>query len=269
MESAARAGVEWLATKNTGGRFGSTQATVLALKAIIAYETILGSGERPEEVTLFVDGVAFATKPPPAGLGTMLIFDDVAPAAAPGKHNLQLVARGGTAALPYTATLTYRADLPPTCPSRRLSLETRVGSGGEQPVEVGEGETVEVVVKVARVEGSNEGEGGAVVADRPALGMTVAVVGLPGGLEPRFDRLAELRREGQIDWFELRGGNEVVLYWRYLKENKEVRLEAIGGVPGRYTGRASRAYEYYFDECKAWSDVPLSAHVVAGAQTGA
>jgi len=54
-----------------------------------------------------------------------------------------------------------------------------------------------------------------------------------------------------------------------VQENKEVRLEAIGGVPGRYTGRASRAYEYYFDECKAWSDVPLSAHVVAGAQTGA
>ncbi len=27
----------------------------------------------------------------------------------------------------------------------------------------------------------------------------------------------QLRREGQVDWFELRGGNEVVLYWRFLK----------------------------------------------------
>jgi hypothetical protein len=42
-----------------------------------------------------------------------------------------------------------------------------------------------------------------------------------------------------------------------------VRLEAIGGVPGEYTGRASRAYEYYHDECKAWAPVPLFATVLA------
>ena len=28
---------------------------------------------------------------------------------------------------------------------------------------------------------------------------------------------AQLRREGRVDWFELRAGNEVVLYWRFLK----------------------------------------------------
>ena len=41
-----------------------------------------------------------------------------------------------------------------------------------------------------------------------------------------------------------------------------MRLEAIGGVPGEYTGRASRAYEYYHDECKVWAPVPLAATVL-------
>ncbi len=37
----------------------------------------------------------------------------------------------------------------------------------------------------------------------------------------------------------------------------------VGGVPGEYTGRASRAYEYYHDECKAWAPVPLAATILA------
>ena len=42
-----------------------------------------------------------------------------------------------------------------------------------------------------------------------------------------------------------------------------VRLAAIGAVPGEYNGRASRAYEYYHDECKAWAPAPLFAKILA------
>jgi len=54
--------------------------------------------------------------------------------------------------------------------------------------------------------------------------------------------------------FELMPGNEVVLYWRSIKESKKaLRLEGTAQAPGVYAGRASRAYEYYTDEHKAWA----------------
>ncbi len=38
-----------------------------------------------------------------------------------------------------------------------------------------------------------------------------------GGVRFELRGLSQLQREGLVDWFELRGGNEVVLYWRFLK----------------------------------------------------
>ena len=45
------AAVRWLASRCAGGRFGSTQATVLALKAIVAYDAWRAARTRPGEVT--------------------------------------------------------------------------------------------------------------------------------------------------------------------------------------------------------------------------
>lgn len=81
----------------------------------------------------------------------------------------------------------------------------------------------------------------------------VAIIGLPGGLEPRHDLLKELVKKGTIDAYEVKG-RDVVLYWRgMLAEAKvNVPLSLIAAVPGTYTGPASRAYLYYTDEHKQW-----------------
>jgi alpha-2-macroglobulin-like protein len=48
----------------------------------------------------------------------------------------------------------------------------------------------------------------------------------------------------------------VVLYWRGMeqRQKREVPLSLVAAVPGRYTGPASRAYEYYTDEFKRWTE---------------
>jgi len=83
----------------------------------------------------------------------------------------------------------------------------------------------------------------------------IAIIGLPGGLEPRHDQLKELVKKGVIDAYEVRG-REVVLYWRTLpaEARVEIPLSLIAAVPGTYTGPASRAYLYYADENKQWVD---------------
>ena len=85
--------------------------------------------------------------------------------------------------------------------------------------------------------------------------MTVAISGVPGGLEPRHDQLKELVKSGKIDAYEVIG-REVVLYWRSLRteQKSELPVSLVAVVPGTYTGPASRAYLYYTDEFKDWQD---------------
>jgi hypothetical protein len=89
----------------------------------------------------------------------------------------------------------------------------------------------------------------------------VAIVGLPGGLEPRHDQLKELVKKGTIDAYEVRG-REVVLYWRSLRARQTVAvpLSLLAAVPGHFTAPASRAYLYYSDEHKSWVS-PLAATI--------
>ena len=95
--------------------------------------------------------------------------------------------------------------------------------------------------------------------------MTVAVVGLPAGLEPRVEQLEELKEAGQFDYYEL-NAREIVFYWRSLSpEAKEegavnFKVDVVAEIPGRYTGPASRAYLYYTAEQKHWVD-PLKAEI--------
>ena len=65
----------------------------------------------------------------------------------------------------------------------------------------------------------------------------MAIVGLPGGLEPRHDQLKELVKKGAIDAYEVLG-RDVVLYWRGMEKNQiDVPLSLIAAVPGRTRGR--------------------------------
>ncbi len=83
----------------------------------------------------------------------------------------------------------------------------------------------------------------------------VAIIGLPGGLEVRHDQLKELVKANTIAAYEVLG-REVVLYWRALAAEARVALSLslVAAIPGTYTGPASRAYLYYTNEHKHWTD---------------
>ena len=88
-----------------------------------------------------------------------------------------------------------------------------------------------------------------------AVPSPVAIVGIPGGLEPRYDQLKELVKLKKIDSYEVKG-RDIVLYWRSLraKAKLDIPLSLVAAVPGVYKGPASRAYLYYCDEFKHWVD---------------
>ena len=86
------------------------------------------------------------------------------------------------------------------------------------------------------------------------LPMTMAVLGVPGGLGAQPWQLKALREEGLVDFYETRD-NLVYLYFRQLPPGarKTIHLDLKAELPGTFEATASRAYLYYSDEVKSWS----------------
>src|SRR5690242_11101860 len=96
----------------------------------------------------------------------------------------------------------------------------------------------------------------ATITNKTAQGqpMTLARVGIPGGLAFQTWQLKELRDKGVIDFYETKP-REVILYWRGLAPNakKDVDLDLLAQSPGSYEAPATSAYLYYTAEDKAWT----------------
>jgi len=91
--------------------------------------------------------------------------------------------------------------------------------------------------------------------------MTLARVGIPGGLTFQTWQLKELKDKGLIDFYETHE-REVVLYFRAMAPaaKKSIDLDLMATVPGTYIAPATSAYLYYTDEHKSWSS-PLQVTV--------
>ena len=77
--------------------------------------------------------------------------------------------------------------------------------------------------------------------------MTLARVGIPGGLTFQTWQLKELRDKGAIDFYETRP-REVILYWRAMAPSakKDIALDLLAAVPGHYAAPASSANFFAF-----------------------
>jgi hypothetical protein len=258
MNPSQKAGRWLLAQRNGAGSFGSTQSTILALKALIEFTRAnpnnvqrgelrvefgradVAPAEAPivpgaiEPVTIRINEKAPDEFNPPAGI------------LAPGKNEVVVRLTAGNTQIPYTLSWSYRTAKQASDTKSPLRLAARLS----QP-QVKEGQSVKLKTTLENVSGADQG-------------MAVAVIGLPAGvtLPEDFAQLKELSRmrdngnqPGVIDAWELKG-RELVLYWRELKADAKVDLDldVICRLPGVYSGPASRAYLYYNAERKYWID---------------
>jgi hypothetical protein len=229
--------MKFLAESSDGGRYGATQSTVLALRAIIAYDKARASKLTPGLVRVYVEG-----RP----VGEPVRFDgssqealklpDVSALLGAGERRVELRMEGG-AELPYSVEVTYSALVPDSSKETQVALEVTMAK-----TELTEGEPTEARVVIANRTGQR-------------LPTAVAIFGVPGGLEVRHDQLKELVKRQVVDAYEVLG-RDVVLYWRGMEPRKriDVPLSLVAAVPGTYTGPASRAYLYYADEHKTWNE---------------
>jgi hypothetical protein len=250
-----RKAVQWIGRQRGGyGGFGSTQSTILALKALIAYTRANKKTPEAGQLRLLVGERQAARLPFAAGAADALTLDvpNAEAVLKPGRNPVRVEITGKNV-FPYTLTWSYQTLKPVSADKCPVRLETRLARA-----EAREGETVRLTVRLENVSGQGQG-------------MAVAVVGLPGGLVVPEDmkqlkeyvRVPEDGSRPRVSAFEVRG-RELVLYWRDLAPGQkiEVPLDLVCRVPGEYSGPASRAYLYYNADHKHWVE-PLKVTIAA------
>jgi len=235
-EPQIRAGADWLNGKRGGyGAWGNTQATILGLKALTAYTEHARQMAAPGSATLVVNGKEAGTIQFDKGRRDALVWDGIASKLQAGNNTIEL-RLDSQAQLPYTIAIEYRSAQPRSSPRTKVAVTTQLL---KTQAKMGDGVTLRAHVENT----TNSG-----------IPMTLARVGLPGGMVFQTWQLKELRDKGVIDFYETRP-REVILYWRALPPSakKDVDINLLAAVPGTYEAPASSAYLYYTAEDKAWT----------------
>ena len=248
-----RKAITWVGKQRNGsGSFGSTQSTILALKALIAFTKANKKTAEAGEVKLFLGNEEMSKIVFAAGATDVMELKLPKPEQnfKPGENTLRLEVTGKNT-FPATLSWTYNTLKPVGGAKVPLGIETKLSSEKAR-----EGDSLQLKIKVK----NNENKG---------QGMAVAVVGLPAGLSlpEDFKQLKQLclvpedGTRSTLSAFEVLG-RELVLYWRDLSPAQEIELniDLICRVPGIYNGQASRAYLYYNPELKQWVE-PLKVAI--------
>ena len=237
-------GVRWLFDHGRGGRFGATQATVLALEALLAFEATRIRSKQSGVIEVLVDDALALKHPFDAEAIDAIVIPSFTKALVPGAQKVTVRMIGG-AAMPYNLRVrasTSTALYPGAC---KVTIATSL----DRPA-VTEGESAEL--RAVLTSESSE-----------PLPMVTAIVGVPAGFDIRLEALKELVTQGKIDAWEVRG-REIVIHLRSFppNERRTIPLSLLASVPGSYSGPASRVYLQYTDSEKNWAP-PLKARIHA------
>ncbi|KAJ3432316.1 macroglobulin / complement [Anaeramoeba flamelloides] len=245
---------KFIHSKNNNGRFGSTQATVLALMALISYDKIMTKIEKDGKINLILNDEIIQTKEILEGQNDPIYFDDIG-------QTLQSRINDKKFDNSLKIQMVDGCDLPFSC-----FIESKITKTLSDPDKCNVIFNTKLNVKNNQIK---EGEGTEIKVNlknrfqEKGQGMVVAIIGLPAGLQPRYKKLLELKKTNVISHFELFGAREVVFYWRCMAPNQEIdfTFDVIAEIPGIYYGSPSRAYVYYDDDNKYWNE-PFQIEII-------
>ena len=226
--------MRWLHSTCEGGRYGSTQATCLALKAILKYEELVPKQFESGMATITIDSENKLTVPIISTNSNAAEVDISKYLTKSGDHTIEVTLSSGCS-VPYSLSVDYHSKKPDNSFEAEIEIKTKLSQN-----QFKEGEGGEINVELINKSDSKQS-------------MSMGLVGLPGGLEPRHDQLKELVKQEIIDCYEIIG-RTIAIYKKSLdsKEILKFKIDVIARVPGKYSGPASRSYLYYNDEHKNW-----------------
>lgn len=205
--------------------YGSTQATVLALNAIVECVKLKGRAESNGVISFHLNN-----EPLEAGQAS-------SHAVKTGINTFAVEYGDHQPGLPYNMELSYFTMQPPGSAAAELQLYTALSEKRTKA-----GETVRMNIEVKNIKSTLQP-------------MAIAKIGIPAGLSLQPWQLKELAEKKEVAYYEI-FDNYLVLYWMGFAagETKSVRLDLKADVPGKYKGKASNCYLYYTPEHKHWQE---------------
>jgi hypothetical protein len=205
--------------------YGSTQATVLALKAIVEYAKLTGKLSENPQISFTMNNT---------GVTTDSIITSV---MQEGQNEFGIQYADNRKGVPYNLQVSYNTFTPPNSDKAELTLATRLAAA-----ETKAGETVRLEIAVTNTKNTLQP-------------MSIAKIGIPAGLAVQPWQLKEIMERKEIAYYEI-FDNYLVLYWMGFSANetKNIRLDLKAEIAGTYKGKASTAYLYYTPEYKHWND---------------
>lgn len=224
------------------GGFGSTQATILTLRALLDYMNAFSRSQYEGLFELFLNKkLVSSLKLTKQSRGTPKLTSFVSK-LKPGKNTFKLVlSKAGK--IPFSLGIRNYTYLPFNAPNTGLSMKVKL-----QRTRARMGQTVRLTAAL-----SNTTQKG-----QP---MTVARIKYPGALQVQRWQLKQMKERKQIDFYELRP-REVTIYFTSLAPGAThtLHFDLVARVTGNYNSAASCAYLYYTENKKIWTN-PLRISV--------
>jgi len=205
--------------------YGSTQATVLALKAIVEYSKLIGKISEDSKIDFIVNNK------------TVKDSSEIQEKLHDGANRFNVQYSQQDKNIPYSLEVSYNTLTPPNNEKAELQLKTSLKNNFAQV-----GETVRMEVEVTNTKDILQP-------------MSIAKIGIPAGLSAQPWQLKEIMEKKQVAYYEI-FDNYIVFYWMGFTpaETKKIDLDLKAEIAGTYKGKASTAYLYYTPEYKNWND---------------
>ncbi|WP_394748795.1 TonB-dependent receptor plug domain-containing protein [Spongiimicrobium salis] len=229
-------GIESILKNRKHGRFGATQSTAMALKALIAYtknfkRDILSA---EDNIALTINGHTLrrALEYTPNGI---IKIRDIAKYITSGTQEVQVEFSSNKLQFPYSLVLQWDSYLPDSSEACKVLMDTHIPVNNYRV-----GDIIPMKVDIKNMEAKG-------------IPMVTAIIGIPSGASLQPWQLEEFLEQHKVAYYEL-SENYIICYWREFrpKETKTLRFSLKAEIAGSYTAPASSAYLYYSDEDKQW-----------------
>lgn len=228
--------VEFLANSKTEYGYGSTQSTVMVLKALIEYAKIGNQSTADGTLVVMVDGrrvveQPFSTKDP-----KRLEIKHIEQYFNSNDPRLEVFFDNPKAVIPFDVEVKYASRQPRNAPNCPLAFKTELAA---QTASVGE--TVRLTATLQNT-------------TTQAQASPMVVIGIPAGLTLQPWQLKKLVDEKKCDFYELWDGFAVFHFEQIAPgETRRLDLDLRADVAGGFEAPASQAFLYYANDQRVWS----------------
>ena len=230
--------INYLMSCKSSYGFGSTQSTVLAMKAIIEFaKTNKNIAQKDGTATIYINGKKAFEKYISIKNPTPTIITNLEGYLQRGKNIIKIVFDGLEIPLAHDISLNYATTSPISDEETAVQLTTKLNAPTTKV-----GNTLRLTSTIKNT--TNE-----------MILNPIAIIGIPSGLSLQPWQLKELQEKNAFDYYELMNGYIVFHFIQMTaNERKVIHLDLKADIPGKYEAPASSAYLYYALDKKSWAE---------------